>query len=110
MKTFKIAYVITNNGDGSASVHFCKNYAEAEIYDRFLQETRDGWGEGEAFEETITFDDDGNLVVESIRSELEEYMDEILDEEGDWITHDVKATKEALDELDKLENKENEES
>lgn len=39
---FKLNYYITNNGDGSASVHFTSSEAEAEKADEELEE---GWGE-----------------------------------------------------------------
>jgi hypothetical protein len=57
----KLNYVITNNGDGSASVHFVKNNMLAEIYDDF-QQALEGWGEGEAFEKELEFDEHGELL------------------------------------------------
>jgi hypothetical protein len=55
-------YAISNNGDGSASVHFFKSLEEAEAFDTYEQEHYDGWGEPLYFTETLHFDKDGILI------------------------------------------------
>lgn len=41
----KLHYHISNNGDGSASVHFHQTYDEAVEADEKESESGDGWGE-----------------------------------------------------------------
>lgn len=67
-----VHYVITNNGDGSASVRWCKNALEAELYDEWRQRN-EGWGENEDFHETLEFDENGQqLHTLNLRETLEE--------------------------------------
>jgi hypothetical protein len=74
-KTVNLHYVVTNGGDGSASVHFVKSNKHAEIYDEFKQ-YHEGWGEGEAFSEILDIDEDGNVIsgLTDVRESLEEIV------------------------------------
>lgn len=58
----KIYYAVSNNGDGSASVHFFKTEEDAKAFDAYEQEHYDGWGESEYFTEILHFDKDGILI------------------------------------------------
>lgn len=94
----KINYVISNNGDGSASVHFVKNNKIANIYDDFLQRN-EGWGEGEAFEKELEFDEKGRLMSHCCTN-VEEEMEEALAETNEG-TKEHYQLKKWLDEIKK---------
>lgn len=68
----ELFYSISNNGDGSASVHFFKSHEDAKAFDKYEQEHYDGWGESEHFKETLYFDKDGILINASEGHEEEE--------------------------------------
>lgn len=57
----KLHYVITNGGDGSASVHFIKSNKLARIFDEFSQYYNE-FEEDEYFEEDLEFDEEGTLL------------------------------------------------
>ncbi len=57
-----IHYAISNNGDGSASVHFFKTKEDSIKFDTYEQEHYDGFAESEYFTETLHFDKDGILI------------------------------------------------
>lgn len=92
-------YVVTNNGDGSASVHFVKNEKEAEIYDNFLQEIKgDGWGEGECFSKTIEVDENGRQLTGL--TDVKKEMEEFLEDDADYFSKEEKEqVKEYIKEL-----------
>lgn len=70
-----VHYVITNNGDGSVSLHWCKNALEAQLYDEWRQRS-DGWGEEEAFSEELEFDENGQMLnTFDLRAEMEQTID-----------------------------------
>jgi len=58
----QLNYYISNNGDGSASVHFTRTLKEAEVYDEFSQENCDGFAESTAIQEEWEVDENGNLL------------------------------------------------
>lgn len=97
-KKVNLHYVITNGGDGSASVHFVKNAKEAQIYDDFRQ-FHEGWGEGEAFHEELEIDKDGNVLtgLTDVREALENVINEPYYQKDKAY---VKACKDWLKELD----------
>jgi hypothetical protein len=55
----EVHYAVSNNGDGSVSVHFFKNAEEASKYDEDLEE---GWGENCSSSEVLHFDKEGILI------------------------------------------------
>jgi hypothetical protein len=60
MDKFVLPFYISNNGDGSASAHFCKNFEEAEEKDEGQSE---GWGESSADKVEIILKN-GELFIE----------------------------------------------
>lgn len=59
VQSVTVHYAISNNGDGSASVHFFKTLEEAEKYEENMDE---GWGESCVSSEELHFDKNGILI------------------------------------------------
>ena len=53
MKVFELPYYVSNGGDGSANVRFCKSFDEADNADMNQSE---GWGESSASQLQLYFD------------------------------------------------------
>lgn len=60
--TVEVHYAISNNGDGSVSVHFFKTAEEASKFD---EDQDEGWGEPSDSSEILHFDKDGILINSS---------------------------------------------
>lgn len=56
----KFGYYVQNNGDGSASVFFFKNQANAEAY---AGDDDERFTDGDTGEQTLEFDEEGNLLT-----------------------------------------------
>jgi hypothetical protein len=63
----KFGYYVQNNGDGSASVLFFKNLANAEAY---AGDNDERFTDGDTGEKTLEFDEDGNLLTPERKKEV----------------------------------------
>jgi hypothetical protein len=62
----KFGYYVQNNGDGSASVLFFKNEANAEAY---AGDDDERFTDGDTGEKTLEFDEEGNLLTPERKKE-----------------------------------------
>lgn len=81
----KIHYVVTNGGDGSVSVHFCKSNKLAETYDK-LEQYYEGWSEDASFETELEFNEEGILLDKyclDVKKALQDRIDDKWTKEND---------------------------
>ena len=90
----KLAYTISDNGDGSASINFFRTFEEAKLLDEYNQNQYGGFAEEEAFIETLEFDEEGLLINYMIPEGccdecLEEFpISDLIEKDGEYFCKD----------------------